>query len=56
MTECKHEIKYLIGDKDGILCQNCGARFESFDEIKKDSKPVAKRGKKKAEGDDDAVC
>lgn len=49
--ECKHETKYLMGDKDGIVCRNCGARFKSFLEIEKPvsvpaEKPKAKRTKK----------
>lgn len=42
---CTHEINFLIGDKDGVLCRNCGKRFKDFSEI---PKPVEKpkRGKK----------
>ena len=30
---CKHENKYLMGTKDGILCRNCGQLFPSFVDI-----------------------
>lgn len=52
--ECRHETKYLVGDKDGIVCRNCGARFKSFLELENPvtsaeppaEKPKAKRTKK----------
>ena len=46
--ECTHEIGFLIGDKDGILCRNCGRRFKDFAEIKKPDaeKPQAEQPKK----------
>lgn len=30
---CKHENKFLMGTKDGILCRGCGQLFASFDDI-----------------------
>lgn len=30
---CNHDIKYLMGTADGILCRSCGRLFTSMDEI-----------------------
>ena len=27
---CKHDINYLIGNADGVLCRKCGKQFSSF--------------------------
>lgn len=34
--KCKHDISFLIGTTDGILCKRCGKLFQSFDELKAD--------------------
>ena len=34
--KCKHDIRFLIGTTDGILCKRCGKLFQSFDELKAD--------------------
>ena len=31
---CKHDINYLIGNADGVLCQKCGKQFSSFATLK----------------------
>ena len=51
--DCTHEIGFLIGDKDGILCRNCGKRFKDFTEIthaadKPPAEQPKKAGRKKA--------
>ena len=33
MFECKHDLSYLMGTADGIVCRKCGALFSSMDEI-----------------------
>lgn len=58
---CKHELSYLMGTKDGIVCRKCGALFSSFDEIypKEQAEPVEqerpvekpKRGRSKKKDD-----
>ena len=30
---CKHELSFLMGTSDGIVCRKCGTLFKSFDEI-----------------------
>lgn len=50
--DCKHEINYLIGDKDGILCRNCGKRFKDMKEILQEQ-PQKKPRKKKEQADGD---
>lgn len=32
--KCKHDINYLIGNADGVLCRKCGKQFSSFDTLK----------------------
>ena len=49
--DCKHEINFLIGDKEGILCQNCGKRFADYADILKEQKPTKAKKEKK-----DEVC
>ena len=54
---CKHEVPYLMGTADGILCRRCGVLFANFDELNKDAgiiaepqeeaKTAAKRTRKK---------
>ena len=29
--ECKHELKYLRGTADGVICTNCGMRWVGGD-------------------------
>lgn len=39
---CKHEIQFLMGTSDGIVCRKCGTLFKTFDEInQKDQEPAA---------------
>lgn len=33
MDSCKHDLSYLMGTKDGIVCRKCGRLFSTFDEI-----------------------
>ena len=61
---CRHEVNFLLGTADGIVCRKCGAKFASFEEITAASgdapqaapeapapqdKPKAQRGRKKKE-------
>lgn len=58
---CRHEVNFLIGTADGIVCRKCGAKFASFEEINGEvaqaapeapapqDKPKAQRGRKKKE-------
>jgi hypothetical protein len=32
--KCKHDINYLIGNADGVLCRKCGKQFSSFATLK----------------------
>ena len=61
MDKCKHELSYLMGTADGIVCRACGRVFANFDEIKAENTPepekaaetaknAPKKGKKKKEG------
>ena len=39
---CKHELSFLMGTSDGIVCRKCGTLFKSFDEIyPKEPEPAA---------------
>lgn len=31
---CRHDINYLIGNADGVLCRKCGKQFSSFATLK----------------------
>lgn len=44
---CNHDIKYLMGTADGILCRSCGRLFASMDEV------LAERGDGSAVPDPD---
>ena len=58
---CRHEVNFLLGTADGIVCRKCGAKFASFAEITgtpqgkpeetpaPQDKPKATRGRKKKE-------
>ena len=35
--DCKHELGFLVGNADGILCRRCGRLFKSFDELRADA-------------------
>ena len=55
--ECKHELKYLRGTADGVICTNCGKRWVGGDfptmnppepvEDQETPKPKARRRTKK---------
>ena len=63
--KCKHDISFLIGTANGILCRGCGQLFKTFDALKADAgdaptveaqpveepeaKQAPKRGRKKKE-------
>ena len=57
MPTCKHDVSFLTGTADGIVCRRCGAKFKSFADIGKDignateapetPKEPAKRARKK---------
>ena len=32
--KCNHDINYLIGNADGVLCRKCGKQFSSFATLK----------------------
>ena len=32
--KCNHDINYLIGNADGVLCRKCGKEFSSFATLK----------------------
>lgn len=58
---CRHEVNFLLGTADGIVCRKCGAKFASFEEINGEApqaapeapaapeKPKATRTRKKKE-------
>ena len=33
MNPCKHELSYLMGTKDGIVCRKCGRLFKTYAEL-----------------------
>ena len=39
--DCKHEIGYLMGTADGIVCRRCGRLFKSMDEINAEAEKPA---------------
>lgn len=39
---CNHELKYLVGVAGGVICRNCGQRF---DHIPKQEAPKAEKPK-----------
>lgn len=47
--DCTHEINFLLGTADGIVCRRCGRLFKNFDEIEADRpKPVEAEQEKPA--------
>ena len=32
--KCNHDISYLMGTADGVLCRKCGKQFSSFATLK----------------------
>ena len=48
MAECKHEMQWLMGTADGIVCRKCGRQFHDFEEIEAENKPVAEPEEPKA--------
>jgi hypothetical protein len=43
MSECKHELKHLVGMADGIHCKACGAVLKA----QPAAEPMKKKGGKK---------
>lgn len=39
---CNHDIAYLMGTADGIVCRCCGRLFANMDEIKADVEKTIK--------------
>lgn len=45
MANCKHDLPFLMGTADGILCRGCGRLFKTFDEIKRPEEQPAEAPK-----------
>lgn len=41
--DCKHELQFLMGTADGIVCRCCGRVFKNFAEIQAEAAPVAEK-------------
>ena len=49
MANCKHDLSFLMGTADGIVCRACGRVFKDFAEIQGADAPAPEKPAKKAE-------
>lgn len=49
MANCKHDLSFLMGTADGIVCRACGRVFKDFAEIQGVDAPVPEKPAEKAE-------
>ena len=47
--DCKHELQFLMGTADGIVCRCCGRVFKDFAEIQGVDAPAPEKPAEKAE-------
>ena len=40
---CNHELKYLVGVAGGVICRNCGQRFDHIPKQETEAKPKAEK-------------
>ncbi len=48
MANCKHDLPFLMGTADGIVCRACGRVFKDFAEIQGVDVPAPKKPAEKA--------
>ena len=49
MANCKHDLPFLMGTADGIVCRACGRVFKDFAEIQGVDAPALEKPAEKAE-------
>lgn len=49
MANCKHDLPFLMGTADGIVCRACGRVFKDFAEIRGVDAPAPEKPAEKAE-------
>jgi len=49
MANCKHDLPFLMGTADGIVCRACGRVFKDFAEIPGVDAPAPEKPAEKAE-------
>lgn len=49
MANCKHDLPFLMGTADGIVCRACGRVFKDFAEIQGADAPAPEKPAEKAE-------
>lgn len=49
MANCKHDLPFLMGTADGIVCRACGRVFKDFSEIQGVDAPAPEKSAEKAE-------
>ena len=49
MANCKHDLPFLMGTADGIVCRACGRVFKDFAEIHGVDAPAPEKPAEKAE-------
>jgi hypothetical protein len=48
MANCKHDLPFLMGTADGIVCRACGRVFKDFAEIQGVDAPAPEKPAEKA--------